>query len=316
MTEATSVLDDLVAAVLASARYRSILPDLVRRIGDEELARRRTLKEAIKATKSRLHQVAGAYVEGRIGYAAWLDELRAAAADPAALRATCARVMGRHSSTRERLPILERFFCETLADLTPVRSVLDIACGLNPLAIPWMPLASGAAYYAYDIDRDLVGVLNGLFGLVDVDGRAELCDVTSACPQPTAEVALVLKALPCLEQIDKGASARLLDALPAHHILVSFPVASLGGRKAGMARTYEARFMELAAARGWSVQRFAFASELAFRVARPAASLPQDLEPIRKVSARSPDRAPGWSGDQPEPSASHPQDLHGKEIPL
>lgn len=270
------MLDELVAAVLASARYRSILPDLVRRIGGEELTRRRTLKEAIKATKNRLHQVAGAYVEGRINYAAWLAELKAAAADPAALRATCARLMGRHSSTRERLPILERFFAETLADLAPVHSVLDIACGLNPLAIPWMPLASKAVYYAYDIDSDLIGFLNAFFDSVDVDGHAELCDVTSACPQQAAEVALVLKALPCLEQIDKGAGARLLDALPADHILVSFPVASLGGHKPGMARTYEARFMELVTARGWSVQQFVFASELAFRVARPATSHRQD----------------------------------------
>ena len=256
--------------MLASPRYRSILPDLVRRIGKEELARRRTLREAIKATKSRLHQVAGAYVEGRIGYAAWLAELKAAAADPAALRAACARLMGRHSSTRERLPILDRFFAETLADLAPVPSVLDIACGLNPLAIPWMPLASGAAYHAYDIDGELIGFLDGFFGLVDVDGRTELCDVIGACPQQAAEVALVLKALPCLEQIDKGAGARLLDALPANHILVSFPVASLGGRKVGMAKTYEVRFMELAIARGWSVQRFVFAGELAFRIDRPA----------------------------------------------
>ena len=278
MIEQDPVLDELVAAVLASSRYRSILPALVRRIGGEELARRRTLKEAIKATRSRLHQVAGAYVAGRIDYAAWLTELKAAAADPAALRATCARLMGRHASTRERLPILERFFAETLADLAPIHSVLDVACGLNPLAIPWMPLASGAAYYACDIDGDLIDFLNEFFGLVDVKGRAELCDVTSACPQQAAEVALVLKTLPCLEQIDKGAGARLLDALSVDHILVSFPVASLGGRKPGMARTYEARFMELATARGWSVQRYAFASELAFRVAHPAASRRETVE--------------------------------------
>ena len=45
-------LDQLVAAVHASARYRAVAEPLVRGLGARELAKRRDLKEAIKATKN------------------------------------------------------------------------------------------------------------------------------------------------------------------------------------------------------------------------------------------------------------------------
>ena len=53
--------------------------------------------------------------------------------------------MGYHSSTRERLPILEQFYARALADIPPARVVLDLACGLNPLALAWMPLGEAIA---------------------------------------------------------------------------------------------------------------------------------------------------------------------------
>ena len=34
--------------------------------------------------------------------------------------------------------------------------ILDLACGLNPLAAAWMPLAPGATYHAVDVYQDMV----------------------------------------------------------------------------------------------------------------------------------------------------------------
>jgi hypothetical protein len=68
--------------------------------------------------------------------------------------------------------------------------------------------------------------------------------------------------------VDKTISQRLLDGIPAEHMLVSFPVASLGGRGKGMSENYEAHFMQLTAGRGWRIRRFDFSSELAFLVSR------------------------------------------------
>ncbi len=282
--EADSALDELVAAVRASARYRDIAESLVRRLGARELARRRGLKEAVKATRSKLHQVAGAYIaEPR--YAAWLAELHGAWAEAATApdgellrRAALRRIMARHASTRERLPILDQFYAQTLAALGPVRSVLDIACGLNPLTLAWAPLADEVDYYACDIYADMMAFLDGYFALETshtrpgLRGHAETRDVIASPPEQRVDLALILKAIPCLEQVDKTAGERLLRAIHADHLLISFPAHSLGGRSKGMVATYDARFHELleqtGIGAGAKVRRFEFATELAFLISR------------------------------------------------
>jgi 16S rRNA (guanine(1405)-N(7))-methyltransferase len=263
-----SDIDALVAAVHKSSKYRRVCEDVVRGVGERELAKGRRLKEAIKATKRKLHQVGSAYLESGMDYGVWLDDLRAALGNESDFRRACARIMGYHSSTRERLEILDEFYAIVLTGLPPVRSVLDLACGFNPLAIPWMNLPAGAIYYAYDVYEDMVAFLQTFMELVPVRGQAAACDVLRSCPKPHVDLGLVLKSIPCLEQIDKSASAQLLDTIDADHLLISFPVHSLGGRSKGMSTNYEAHFRELIAGKGWSVERFVFATELAFLISK------------------------------------------------
>lgn len=289
-------IDDLIASVCASAKYQAISPELIGAVGRRELAARKSLKQAIKATKNKLHQVAGAYFDIPPEYAAWLELLAAHTAPGeralprpsdagsieaasgseltiphAQFRAACLAIMGHHASTRERLPILERFYRTLFAALPPAHSVLDVACGLNPLAIGWMPLAADAAYYACDLYADMAEFLNGFFRLAGVRGQAVQCDLLSGPPPVRVDVALVLKALPPLEQLDKHAGRDLLRALDARRIVVSFPTHSLGGRARGMAAHYDTRFRALAEAEGWPVERFEFNGELAFVVTKRSA---------------------------------------------
>ena len=270
MSEQSAQLDQVVHAILASASYRMISRDLVVRIAAAELGKRRNMKEAIKATKNTLHQVAGAYVRGAPRFDEWLVEIQAAQAggDRRRLLDSCARAMSYHSSTRERLPILDRFFAETLAACGPIRSVLDLACGLNPLAIPWMPLAPGATYLAYDIYSDMMDFVGAFLATIGVEGQAHACDILHAPPAQAADVAFLLKAIPCLGQMDKSAGLRLLDAVNARYVLVSFPVSSLTGKGKGMRMNYEAHFGELMSERRWPFKRFEFSAELAFVVTK------------------------------------------------
>ncbi|MCD6288989.1 MAG: 16S rRNA methyltransferase [Anaerolineae bacterium] len=266
MGRSETVLDDLVRSIRLSPKYKYVAPEFIRSVGKIELTRRGNLKAAVKATKNKLHQIAGAYLPGRMAYDVWLRRLADAtrSADPGVLRSTCVEIMHHHISTRERLPILDAFYATTLADLGPIHSVLDVACGLNPLAIPWMPLADRATYIAYDIYEDMVAFLSTFMGMVPVRGKAEVHDVLRYRPGEHVELALLLKTIPCLEQVDKEAGRRLLDAIDADHILVSFPAHSLGGRRKGMVAHYEESFYKLIEGRGYSVWRYEFASELAF----------------------------------------------------
>lgn len=261
-------LDRLVRAVLASRKYKNVCRDVVTSIGSRELPKRQNLREAIKATKSKLHQIGGAYVTRGLRYAEWLDELRAASApgEDDRFRQVCIEIMTYHASTRERLGILDQFYAQTLAELSHVGSVLDLACGLNPLAMAWMPLADDARYYAYDIYTDMVDFVNEFMTIAQVAGEARACDITRALPAQKVDLALILKSLPCIEQLDPSASLRLLDSIKADHLLISFPVRSLGGRDKQMGHSYETHFRALVHDKPWKVQRFEFATELAFLV--------------------------------------------------
>jgi 16S rRNA (guanine(1405)-N(7))-methyltransferase len=282
-------IDEVVAAVLAAPKYRTIAPSLVRALAIRELVARRSVREAIKATKNKLHQVAGAYVEQRIDVTAWLRQLQShdaprpsVAVDDALIRAALVNpriahrgepfvrasleLMARHASTHERLPIVHRFYAELFAVLPPIQSALDVGCGLNPLAIPWMPLAPDAVYYASDIDSAIVEFVAHYLALIGIPGGAEVRDQATDPGGPPVDLALALKMLPVLEQIERGAAARLLDALDAPFVLVSYPVHTLGGRRKGMGATYEQQLEALVAGRQWEVRRFVFPGELAFLI--------------------------------------------------
>mgnify|MGYP002381764766 CR=1 FL=1 len=253
--------------VLQGAKYREIAPELVRRIGAQELAKRRSLKEVVKATKNKLHQVGGAYQESRLNYEKSLALLReTAASTPAHLRATCHQLMQAHASTRERLPILDHFYQTIFAQLPPIQTVLDLACGLNPLAYPWLPLPKGTQFTAVDIYSDMLTFIQGFFALAGVNGRTQQRDIIGNPPTEPYDLILLLKTLPCLEQVDKSAAADLIEALNGRFLLISYPAQSLGGRGKGMRENYTQQFEQLANGRNWHVQRFEFATELAFLV--------------------------------------------------
>ncbi len=266
-------LEALVAAVLSSAKYRHVSPEFVRAIGARELATRPNLKAAVKATKNALHQAGGAFQDAPIDYRRAMVLLRDARTDDPAgerFRAACRAVMAAHTSTRERLPILDDFYATIFAALpSPPARVLDIACGLNPLARPWMPLPPTTSFVAYDIYADQTSFLNEFFQLSGYAGRAEVRDVIGSPPDEPADLALILKTLPCLEAVDRHAPARLLDAIQAPCLIVSFPAQTLGGRRKGMSAHYETRFRAFLDERGWSAEVFEFKTELAFMVRKP-----------------------------------------------
>lgn len=276
MIEAPNTLTQLTESVHTGPKYRAIAPELVRLIGSQELAKRNNLKAAVKATKNKLHQITGAYWQGKPDYTEWLELLQAARAednspDHRLLDTTCRTLLAHHASTRERLPVLRNFYMTLFAGLPPIRSVLDLACGLNPLTIPWMDLPAGAEYFACDINSEQMAFLQQALPHLGVGGDAFVCDLLQEVPQQAVDVAFLFKTIPCLEQVDKTIGPRLLRAVNANVLFVSFPAQSLGGRNKGMVDTYSDHFAGLLAeidGTAWEVEQFSFTTEIVFRLIR------------------------------------------------
>ena len=263
-------ISDLVQQVQSNAKYRFITPEIVQRLVEDALRRELRGKQAVKDVRNKLHQIGGAYFKKTPNFHFWQSKLIDLPSDPAhpAVRDFCKDAMHTHASTAERIPILETFFHACLDSIAPVSSVLDLACGLNPLALSWMPLAKDCSYHACDIYLDMLQLVAVFFNHLGIDGSAEPCDLVSGLVGPKAQVAFLLKSIPCLEQIDKSVALPLLRSIPSKHILVSFPVRSLGGLRKGMPGFYRDHFYAMVMGEGWQIKEFSFSTELAFLVTK------------------------------------------------
>jgi 16S rRNA (guanine(1405)-N(7))-methyltransferase len=268
-----SDLDVIVTAVSSSKKYRSLCADTVRRVAARELAAapRSNTKAAVKATKRRLHQVYGAFEYEMDEDVVW-RQLQAAyqGGEEDEIRSACSQIMGLHSSTRERLPLLDRFYPAIWAAAGRPATILDLGCGLNPLALPWMDLPAGARYVALDIDAVRIDFLNRFLALAGHPPLARCQDLLVEPPQDAADLALLLKMSPSLERQEPGATLRLLQQLRTPRAAVSFAVKSLGGREKGMLAHYRQQFLHLIEGQHWPVHEILFDTELVFIVRRGA----------------------------------------------
>lgn len=257
-------ITELVQQVRKNARYADIDVNLVTRLVQVFQTKGFSNKEIIKRTRAKLHQIGGAYQEHAIPYQQLHNELLNLPADlhhPQVLD-FCARAITHHRSTQERAAQLAVIYQTIFADLPPIHAILDLACGFNPLTLPWMPVAKDIQYQACDIYGEMVDFLNVFFSHFTIDGSAFLCDLSADIPSAKADLVLLFKTLPCLEQIDKAISLRLLNTISADYLLVSFPVRSLGGRAKGMPQHYEQHFSTLLAQTDWQNRRYKFEDEL------------------------------------------------------
>jgi 16S rRNA (guanine(1405)-N(7))-methyltransferase len=277
---ADPVVAQIAREVLSSRRYRALAPELVARIAQVEGSRTSRPGEAVKRTKRRLHQICGAYFDEIDVQRAIRGLTVARDAGEEALRSECRRLMGLHASTRERLPVLDRFYRDIFRVTGRPGTVLDIGGGLGPLALAWMGLPATARYIAYDADRRLVGLVDCFLALLGIDRFVALRDVVASPPADSADVALLLKIVPCIEQQQPGASDALLRAIRAPCAAVSFPTRSLGGAAKGMVGHYRAVLDRLIAASGWElVDELAFPLETVYVLRRAVASDPGALKP-------------------------------------
>ena len=122
-----------------------------------------------------------------------------------------------------------------------------------------MGLPPSIQYFAYDVDQRLVQLVDGFLDPpATCPTWRELRDVVARPPGEPADVALLLKSAPCLDQQAPGAARRLLEALPARHVVLSYPNRSLGGAGKGMVAHYRAHLEGMLAGTGWEVATVPF----------------------------------------------------------
>ena len=215
-------------AILSAKNCRDICPDTVRRVFMETLPKYKSLKDADKAARDRLHQITGAFMTAdEIGRA----EKRIVESGADALE----ELWKLHSSTRERLDSWRELYTRVFSVTGTVRSANDLACGLNPLMLAAMdvPVIRGC-----DIQGGAARVVNGWAERAGRDIRIACADLLCGVPEEEAELTLMMKLLPVLDRQKAGTAARLLAECASAWILVTYPTRTLGGRNVGMEQQY------------------------------------------------------------------------------
>ncbi|HOR55691.1 MAG TPA: hypothetical protein PKX80_01240 [Flexilinea sp.] len=270
MENDSSVLQ-IAAEISAGKNFREIDPGLILHLVKTEMQPNESEKETVKRVRSKLHQISNAYREGASNYQDLITAIRQSDNSLTSLEAAkplAIELMKSHASTRERIAILDVFYSQIFAALPPIQSVLDLACGLNPLAIPWMKLADHFTYEAYDIYRDIALLLNVFFEKLNIRGKADSMNLLEEFPQSECDLTFLLKTIPCLEQVDKNAGTHILNQIRSPYAVVSFPIFSLSGRQKGMKVNYEKHFLEIYDPQRWELERMLFPNELVFLMRR------------------------------------------------
>lgn len=130
-----------------------------------------------------------------------------------------------HISTAERIeyyPLLKK----KLLDLR-ITSVLDIGCGLNPLALA----SPEIHYYAGDIRKDEIDIINDFFKREHIVGNAFIYDIRKFKEDlPKTDIALIWKVLEIVGGDTHKLTEHLLTSLSSPLILMSFSTCTLSGK--------------------------------------------------------------------------------------
>ena len=175
------------------------------------------------------------------------------------------QLLSTHSSTRERWPFYPQLFQKISERIKPKR-ILDLGCGLHPLAIIFFP-GKIEDYRAYDINERDVALVNTFFRKMKVPGKATVADINriQELQLPPADLAFLLKVTDILDQ-GKGhkKTEELLKIIPANYVLVSFSTKTMSGRKMTAPRR---RWMEWLCERlGYQYEIWEFENEILYVV--------------------------------------------------
>lgn len=137
-----------------------------------------------------------------------------------------------HRSTKERLEHYPEFYKVLCEKTKTPRSILDIACGLNPASISY--LGKKVTYHASDISEQDVDFLKELFKVLQNQKKitkestafrldlSEEKDIAKLSKYKT-DWCLLLKALDPIEESHENITYKLIPEIKSKWVIVSFP---------------------------------------------------------------------------------------------
>ncbi len=225
--------DSLIQAVEVSRKYRNLqiphttLFDIL----DYESQHSNSRKELEANFRKSLHNIIAPYLEDIDHFAETegLNILREQDPSQEVLKSWCVEKMRRHVSSRERLPFLDTFYEKIFSKIGTPNSILDLACALDPLGLPWMNLPPSTNFTAFDIHQPRLAFLGTFFQYFYPEARAIHQDILTEIPNQEADCAFFFKEAHRLEKRRPGSNRDLFEGLNVKWLVVSLPSSDLAG---------------------------------------------------------------------------------------
>lgn len=251
--------------ILISPKYRSIdIPtDVIVSLYYQESKNHKRLQDLHKAVRKKLHNIVAPYL-GDTDYAHAQSQLiEASHQGEQEFRSVCLKILSNHVSTQERIGFLDNFYQNIFSRIGQPKSILDLACGYHPFALPWMNLNIACQYYAYDIVKARIDLINTFFQILGRPALAFQQDILIHPPDVDAEVAFFFKEAHRFDQRQRGSNRDFWQALKVKHLLVSLPSTSMRMRHD---KTEQHRKLVLETIKDfdWSIEEFQIENELFF----------------------------------------------------
>ena len=131
-----------------------------------------------------------------------------------------------HSSTKERLDSESYLILKKIIAKIKPKSILDLACGLNPIALA----QKNIKYYASDINMEDLNIVKLYFKKKKITGKVYVSDLTKEKIFPKTDLCLILKTLDILEKGNYKFAENLIKNIPCKDLIISFSTRTLSGK--------------------------------------------------------------------------------------
>jgi 16S rRNA (guanine(1405)-N(7))-methyltransferase len=206
-------------------------PATIRDLIQQEAPGHTSQKSLRKTVRRKLHNIVAPYL-GEPDYAALASQLAgldAADSHSQEIRQFSRQVLSEHASTAERIPFMAAFYQRIFALTGKPKVLMDLACGLHPLAFPWMNLPPTTTYFAFDIIQPRIDFINAFFQKIGLAPLAENQDILVQPPARQVDLCLFFKEAHRFEKRAPGSNRAFWDSLNTRWLAVSLPTQNLAG---------------------------------------------------------------------------------------
>lgn len=129
-----------------------------------------------------------------------------------------------HSSTSERLEFYPKI--KELLKILKIKSVLDLGCGINPIALA----NKNIEYNALDINNDDLILVKKFFEINKINGSVLSYDLRKIKELPKVDICLVFKVLDIIGKNPYKLAERIIKLANCKYFLISFATRTLSGK--------------------------------------------------------------------------------------